>query len=303
MSPVEHVIQTHDGIDLISRRFEPGNAAFDGRSLVIVHGASEHGGRYDHVARLFADRGWTVIVGDNRGHGRSHGVPMHVHRFSDYLNDLDAVWEYHGLNPARTALMGHSFGSLIAARFAETRPNKQAALVLLAPLLRLKVHVNPLIVAWGKLVSLFAPRIRFESRVDPRDTTRDELALVAREADPLIHRSVTCGWFFEMKAALKAVWADAAQIQVPVLIAQGEADRIVDPKVVRPFLETISSRDKELRLYPDHYHELHNEPEWQSIITGIAEWLEVRVRIGSAAGIVSPTAPESHASDYQLTNA
>ncbi len=86
MPPVEHVLRTHDGLELISRRFEPLEpCAVEGRSLVIVHGASEHGRRYDHVARLFADRGWTVIVGDNRGHGRSGGNPMHVRRFEDYL--------------------------------------------------------------------------------------------------------------------------------------------------------------------------------------------------------------------------
>jgi lysophospholipase len=303
MSPVEHVIQAHDGIELISRRFDPDDSARDDRTLVIVHGASEHGRRYDHVARLFAERGWTVIVGDNRGHGRSHGVPMHVRHFSDYLRDLDAVWEHHGLNPARTALMGHSFGSLIAARFAETRPDKLAALVMLAPLLRLKVHVNPLLVAWGKLVSLVAPRTRFESRVDPRDTTRDEVSLIAREADPLIHRSVTCGWFFEMKAALKAVWKETDRILIPVLIAQGEADRIVDPAVTRPFLEKLPSRDKELRLFPEHYHELHNEPEWRSIVTGIAEWLEARVGVEAPVAPTTATTSEPHSSDHQLATA
>lgn len=274
---VEHVLQAHDGIELVSRRFNPLETCTDGRSLVIVHGASEHGRRYDHVARLFADRGWTVIVGDNRGHGRSGGNPMHVRRFSDYLRDLDAVWEHHKLDPSRTALMGHSFGSLIAARFAETRPEKVAALVLLAPLLRLKVHVNSLVVAWGKLVSLIAPWVRFESRVDPKDTTRDEVALVAREADQMIHRFVTCGWFFEMRAALKAAWSQVGALTMPVLVAQGGADRIVDPAVCRPWLETVPSLDKELKWIEGHYHELHNEPGWQDTMTSVAEWLEHRI--------------------------
>ena len=108
MPPVEHVIRAHDGIDLVSRRFEPVDPCADRRSLVIVHGASEHGRRYDHVARLFADRGWMVVV--------------------------------------------------------------------------------------------------------------DEVALMTRQADPLIHRSVTCGWFFQMKAALKAVWDDVGKLHMPVLV-------------------------------------------------------------------------------------
>lgn len=285
MPPVEHVIQAHDGVELISRRFEPVDPCADGRSLVIVHGASEHGRRYDHVARLFADRGWTVIVGDNRGHGRSGGNPMHVRKFADYLRDLDAVWQHHQLDPARTALLGHSFGSLISARFAETRPAKLSALVLMAPLLRLKVHVNPLVIAWGKLVSFLVPSVRFESRVDPNDTTRDEVALMARQADPLIHRSVTCGWFFQMKAALKAVWDEAGSLRMPLLIAQGGADRIVDPQVARPFLEHVPSTDKELKWFPEHYHELHNEPDWLDVMNNVADWLEERVKCGPAVAV------------------
>ncbi len=285
MPPVEHLIRAHAGIELISRRFEPLDPCADGRSLVIVHGASEHGRRYDHVARLFADRGWTVIVGDNRGHGRSGGNPMHVRRFEDYLRDLDAVWQHHNLAPARTALLGHSFGSLISARFAETRPEKLSALVLMAPLLRLKVHVNPLVVAWGKLVSFLVPSVRFETRVESKDTTRDEVALMARQADPLIHRSVTCGWFFQMKAALNDVWEEVGALNMPVLIAQGGADRIVDPQVARPWLEKVPSTDKELKWFPEHYHELHNEPDWLDVMNQVADWLEVRVKCGADAEV------------------
>ena len=277
MTLSEHVVRGQDGTELLSRRFEPAAGSGDGRSLVIIHGASEHGARYDHVARLFADRGWTVIVGDNRGHGRSGGNPMHVRQFEDYLRDLDAIWKYQGLEPSRTALLGHSFGSLISARFAQTRPEKLAALVMLAPLLRLKVEVNPLVVAWGKFVSWLVPSVRFESRIDPIHTTRNEVLLAARDADPLIHRSVTCGWFFQMKSALKAVWDETGSLTMPVLIAQGGADQIVDPLMARPWLDRVPSADKELKWFPHEYHELHNEPDWLTTLTVVAEWLEERV--------------------------
>ena len=210
---------------------------------------------------------------------------MYVRRFDDYLRDLDAVWEHHGLDPTRTALLGHSFGSLISARFAETRPHKLSALVLLAPLLRLKVHVSPLVVAWGKLVSFFVPTICFESRVDPQDATRDSTSLTARAADPLIHRRITCGWFFQMRSALNAVWTDVGKLRLPLLVAQGGADRIVDPEVVPPWFDLVPSTDKELKLFPDHYHELHNEPDWRDSMTVVAEWLEERFNPEPAAAV------------------
>ncbi len=278
MKPVEHAVRTHDGIELLVRRYVPAEATDDARTLVIVHGASEHGARYDHVAQLFATYGWSVLVGDNRGHGRSGGVAMHVRRFEDYLRDLDSVWQYFELRPTRTAMLGHSFGSLICARFAETRPDKLAALVMMAPLLRLKVPVNPLVIGWGKLVSFLAPMVRFESRVDPKLTTRDPVRLAEREVDASIHRTVTCGWFFEMKAALRDVRDDVAALRVPLLMLQGGADQVVDPECVRPWLDTVPSSDKELMWLPDHFHELHNEPDWHSTMLQVVSWLDERLK-------------------------
>ena len=88
-----------------------------------------------------------------------------------------------------------------------------------------------------------------------------------------------------MKAALKAVWDEVGSLHMPVLIAQGGADRIVDPDVARPFLDLVPSSVKELMWVPDHYHELHNEPNWLDTMMAVAEWIEERLLQAEASGI------------------
>ncbi|WP_376751092.1 serine aminopeptidase domain-containing protein, partial [Achromobacter mucicolens] len=42
-------------------------------SIYLLHGLSEHAGRYDRLARWLTARGWDVGAHDHRGHGRSGG--------------------------------------------------------------------------------------------------------------------------------------------------------------------------------------------------------------------------------------
>ena len=268
---------TPDGIALHVREYNPAAHASLGRSLVIVHGASEHGDRYQHVAEYFVQRGWRVIVGDQRGHGLSGGFPMYVDRFERYLSDLDCLWDEFDLNPKQTVLMGHSFGSLVSIRYDQTRPENMAALIPLAPLLGLRVQIPRRTLALGKLMSMIAPRTRFTTKVNPEHTTRSTEILAKRASDPLIHRQITARWFFQMKTALKHTCRDADQLKMPVFILQGTADQIVDPLAVEPWLENVASSDKSCRMFPEHYHELHNEPSRYDILQIISEWLDARV--------------------------
>ena len=57
--------------------------------VAIAHGGLEHGGRYGHVGRRFADAGVATYAIDFRGHGRSAGRRGQVERMSLLVDDLD----------------------------------------------------------------------------------------------------------------------------------------------------------------------------------------------------------------------
>src|SRR3954452_20742113 len=90
----------------------------------IVHGLGEHGGRYDHVGRRFADRGFEVHTYDQRGFGGSAGRRAYVDRFAMFHDDLEA--RLASLRASRGGLplilYGHSFGGLVVTGYLLAEP-------------------------------------------------------------------------------------------------------------------------------------------------------------------------------------
>jgi len=261
--------------DLYVRRFDPVRNDL-GRTLVIVHGAGEHGGRYEHFIRPVVEAGWTVIAADLRGHGRSGGIPTHLDSFEQYLEDLDRLWDHFALQPTSTATFAHSMGGLIAVRFQQTRPDRMRALVLSAPLLALRVRVRLFKRAIGKVCQLVAPATRFQTVVRTSDITRSAAVRAGRARDPLIRRSVTAGWYYSVRRALLNSLREADQFTLPLLLLQGDQDQVVDPDWPAEWIERVASTDCTLRLLPGHFHEIINEPGWEQITAEMLDWLDSR---------------------------
>src|SRR5579862_2746721 len=96
-------------------------------AVVLIHGAG-----FDHTAwalhsRWFAHNGFSVLVPDLPGHGRSAGPALHsIAEMADWVAALlDAT------NAGKAHLIGHSMGSLIALETAARHPDKVAALSLI----------------------------------------------------------------------------------------------------------------------------------------------------------------------------
>jgi lysophospholipase len=257
-------------------------ASNSARSVILIHGLCEHGARYEHIVSVLAEHGWNVIVPDLRGHGLSGGVNTHVGRFLRYTADLDLIYAHFGLAPQTTALIAHSMGGLVSLRFAQQFPGRLSAMTLISPLLAVKVPIPRRTIATGKIMSLVAPRTRFRTRVDPMYTTHSPEALERRATDPLIHKSVTAGWYFAMRAALAAAWEEAGKVDLPLQILQAGDDRMVDAEAPAQWLKLTKSADVTLQTFADHYHELLNELDWQEILASVIAWLDTRVATRSS---------------------
>jgi alpha-beta hydrolase superfamily lysophospholipase len=134
-SPGElHQLQGADGSRVRYRRWLPDG---DVRATIqLVHGASEHSGRYGPLADALTARGIAVWAMDLRGHGRT-AESTGIGRFGGgrsvdaLLDDVEALHrviddEYPGV---RRLLLGHSMGSIIALAAAEEDGGDLAGLV------------------------------------------------------------------------------------------------------------------------------------------------------------------------------
>src|SRR2546426_2349817 len=133
-----------DGLKLFWRRWEPDEPARG--VVVLVPGAAEHTGRYEHVAARLNEAGYIVNGLDLRGLGRSDGEPFHLpDPLETYMSDLDLFLEAVDdlEDPALPKFMlAHSMGGGVAARYMATRPEFQpAGVVLSGPLVGLDPRI------------------------------------------------------------------------------------------------------------------------------------------------------------------
>lgn len=248
-------------------------------AVVIVHGLSEHSGRYRHVAEALNARKLSVFALDNRGHGRTGGQRCHVDAYDDYVRDLERFFSTvvePELKGIPVALFGHSNGGLIAARFVLANPSRVRALALSGPLLKLIKEVPPWKRILGSLFDRYWPRFKFPNDLAPEQLTHDPLMIEAWMRDGLIAHEVTPRWFKESERASADALARAREIRVPLLVQHGGADPLTSPQASRQFVANASSETKECRIYDGLRHEIVNEIERDRVITDLADWLAAR---------------------------
>ncbi|MGZ4163868.1 MAG: alpha/beta hydrolase, partial [Tumebacillaceae bacterium] len=106
----------------IHTEVHPAQGSGDGKPcVVLIHGAGDYCGRYEHVITALQEAGYGVVTGDLPGNGRTQGLQGHVESFDEYLDCVDEwVRQAQKLSAdGRVVLVGHSMGGLIAVRFLQ----------------------------------------------------------------------------------------------------------------------------------------------------------------------------------------
>jgi alpha-beta hydrolase superfamily lysophospholipase len=248
-------------------------------ALLIVHGLAEHSGRYGNVVNHFVPLGYAIYGIDHLGHGKSDGKRVYVKRFDDYKNTLkvyfDKIREWQPSKPI--FLVGHSMGGLIGAVYLLDHQAELAGAVLSGPAVKIPKHVTPFILLMGKMLSALTPKFGLLA-LDADGVSRDPSVVQAYVSDPLVYRGkATARLAAEMLKAMQTISGQAAKINLPILIVQGSADRLVNPGGAQMLYDAVSSVDKEIRIYDGFYHEVLNEPEHDRVLRDIEIWLEAHL--------------------------
>ena len=253
--------------------------------LQIVHGTTEHMGRYSGLAAYLASRGITVAGFDLRGHGRRPGD----HRVAalaegDWAASIQDVRmfaahldrEFPGVP---RFLLGFSLGSFLVRDLLKAYPDESPAgaiLVgtghqpgwLLAIMRRIVlgqlkqvgyVGHSPLIrqLSFGAYNQKFKP-----NRTDVDWLSASETAVDDYLADPLVRRNTSAGLFYELLGSMKRHCGsgeyDSWNKNLPVLLLSGACDPVGDfgkgVGTVHRQMQKAGFRDVALRLLPGERH-------------------------------------------------
>ena len=273
--------------------------------LLLVHGAVEHGKRYDSFATQLTKQGFVVIAPDHRGHGLTaleDGIFSHFgdsNGFMQVINDLDEI-----LNNLKNeypiiprAIFGHSLGSFLVRKFISLRGNEFKAAIISATSWGNSVEIYGglfLSKTWSLLTNKNKPNkiyndflwMTINSKVKGRKGTldfinSDEKEVEKYQEDPLNENVMTIEFGEQMSKALLIVREDEVFENTPnelnIYIASGLDDPLANKgkdiiRIEEKYRE-FGSKNIVVKLYPKARHEILNEVDKDEIIKEMLEWL------------------------------
>jgi alpha-beta hydrolase superfamily lysophospholipase len=249
--------------------------------LLVVHGWAEHSGRYVNLVNHFVPQGFAICALDQRGHGKSEGMRGYVERFSDYLDDLEKFIqivknEYADRN---IFLVGHSMGATVATAYTTTGTNQQdlAGLILSGVGIKPGQSLSSALIPLARLISVVTPKMGVMVLEAPA-ISQDKAVVDAYINDPLVYLGkITCRFGAEMLATLRKLPSEIPQINLPILIMHGTADRLCNPEGSQILYDNVGSNDRTLKLYDGFYHEIFNEPGHKQVLDDTEEWIAARI--------------------------
>lgn len=235
--------------------------------LVVVHGMSDHTGRYERTGSLLADAGFSVAGVDLIGWGGTGGRRGHVNDWVHYLDQVQDMMEEAATVGAPTVLLGHSMGGLIALEYALSERPAPELLVLSAPSLRGGTRWQRRLAA---VLEPIVPVLSLPTGMEGDQLSRDPAVGEAYFSDPLVHTAATVRLGRGLFQAMDRTRAAMSRLDVPTLVLHGGHDSIV-PSTCTVELGALEVVDR--RFYPRLRHELLSEPEGPRIVAEIADWI------------------------------
>jgi alpha-beta hydrolase superfamily lysophospholipase len=245
--------------------------------VVINHGFNAHSGQYLWTMGQFVARGFAVYAHDMRGRGKSSGPRFYVDSVDDYAADLAATIKLaKSREPGLPVyLLGHSAGGVTSCIYCLSSQSELAgficedfAFMVPAPDFALTV------IKW---LSAIAPRLPI-LKLKNEDFTRDPAAVKALNSDPLIaNETQPAKTVAALARAADRLKKEFARFTLPLLILHGTGDKATLVKGSEFFHAHANSKDKTLKLYDGHYHDLLNDVGKESVFADIAGWIEKRL--------------------------
>lgn len=247
--------------------------------VVIVHGFGEHLVRYEYVKEKFNEYGYGVYRFDNRGHGRSGGERGYISNFKDFAKDTDVFIEFIKTeNPNIPIFMlGHSMGGFITALYGVMFKNKVDGQILSSAATVEPVQARGVRGKFFKLVNKISPKIHIKNPVIRHIPKGKEV--ITYQEDKLDLRSATLNFYVQFLInGIGWLRKNFKNYDYPCLILHGSDDKLVEKEAAIQFHSSISSTDKQIKIYDGLRHEMLKGKEKDVVLNDIHKWIEDRLK-------------------------
>ncbi|MDC3336933.1 lysophospholipase [Flavobacteriales bacterium] len=271
-------------------------------NVLIVHGMSEHAGRYNAFAEFLNNNGVNVFSSDLRGHGKTAGSIENVGLFAmengwqKVIQDQKIlITQISQQNDLPTFVLGHSMGSFVARSLSFSGEKRIAGYLFSA------TAGDPgFLGRAGKIIATINSQLLgkknrsklldkmafgdFNKKIEnPRTTkdwlTKDNSIVDEYMNDPFCMQLFTSQFYTDLLEGVLTVNHNnniKRMEKVPYLLFAGEMDPVGDygagvQKVFQMMLK--EQHNVQLKLYEDGRHEMLNETNRSNVYDDVLNWI------------------------------
>jgi acylglycerol lipase len=270
-----------DGVNLHYLRWPSGRSP-PWAVIIFLHGIASHAGWFGETALDLNRQGVAVYGPDRRGSGRSGGPRGHLERYGRALDDVEEMVRLLSSEYAATPvfLAASSWAAKLAVVYAARRPASLSGLLLLGPGLLPTVNLSPTRQVSVVVGHLVAPTARLPIPLTPELYTANPPYVDLIREDRLRLLEATTQFFWETARLDRRRRSASAQLNLPLLILQGEEDKMMDVTGTRRWFSRLGVEDKTYVAYPGAGHTLDFEPDRTRYLADMLGWLSARVPLG-----------------------
>ena len=258
----------------------------DPRAVVlIVHGMGEYGRRYERfVIPQLLEHGLCAITYDQFGHGSAPGKKGHHPGYNYLLESIDKCLEKseETFGDLPLILYGHSMGGNVALSYVLSRPHKIKGAVISSPFLRLSFEPPAWKLTMGRILGKIVPSLTLANEIESGAISQIKEEVEAYQNDPLIHDRVSPAYSIAFLKKGEQLIERAGEINLPVLVLHGTADRLTDPEASWELAENAGDNVEYLEV-KGGYHELHHDIGRQEVMNHILCWIDELIKIDTVA--------------------
>ncbi len=275
-----------DGKQIFGQLWQPDSEVRTESVIILIHGMGEHSNRYEHFARFFTSRAYAILACDLRGHGQSEGKRGHVSKFDVFFEQVDKLLEESSKRfpGVPKFIYGHSMGGNIVTSHALNRHPRVMGVIASAPWLKIDPPVPNNKVMQAKAMNYVWGSYAESNQLDVDKLSRDRNVVETYINDPLVHDKVSVRLFLEGTTYAEYCLSNAPQLDIPMLLMHGSADAITSAAGSAEFAAKAADY-AEYKEWPGLYHEIHNEPEQQEVMTYAYNWMQEELASSSSATV------------------
>jgi acylglycerol lipase len=244
--------------------------------VLLVHGLGAHSGWFEALARRLKVRNLFVLSYDQVGFGKRRQEKFTSGK--QWFDDLTVAFNYlkKQIGDKPIFIVGNSMGALIAyLAAAQVSP---AGIVMMSPgfegypgTFTLKYRLKTIFKALTK------PDEECDVAYGLDIVTEVESVRAWAENDPDRRFAVPGRMLLELLSLTQGLRFKKMILNCPVLMILAGRDKIVDNKTNNQVFKRLIAPSKQLKVFPDSFHDLPMNPAVEDVAEEIANWIQVTV--------------------------